>query len=464
MNAAFISRKLARASRLLMLAAAFPMAAVAQNGLLGDLLVAPGSAGLGAMIRSERSPYEGAGVSQDLVPLYLYEGKRFFLHPTRAGLKLSDDGRHRADLFLDFRFEGFPDGSIPASLTGMQARESTTDLGVSYAYRADWGKLKAEFVHDALNVTEGEELRLGYSYAWNSGRWHLRPALTLMQRSARLNNYYYGVRAGEATASRPQYMPGAGTDVWLGLYGYYELSPGWRLLGGVGTTVHDSRVRNSPIVRDASRPSLFLGAAYDFGSYHQAFESKEPLVVKLLYGKSTDCNLVNTMTLRCASVNTVDNTRIAGIELGRPFITRAHGWPLDFVGYVSLIQHDENGLQADSWQANAYMKAYYYGFPWSERVRTRIGFGVGASFARRVPYVEARDLGQREQSTSRLLNYLGPSIDVSLGDLIGARLLKETYLGFGVSHRSGVFGSSRLFGNVNGGSNYIYTYVEWKMQ
>jgi outer membrane protein len=464
MNAASISKQLARTRRLLVLAAAFPLAAAAQTSPLGDLLVAPGSAGLGAMIRSERSPYEGAGFSQDLVPLYLYEGKRFFLHPTRAGLKLSDDGRQRVDLFLDFRFEGFPAGSIPASLAGMQARESTTDLGLSYAYRAAWGKLKAEFVHDALNVTEGEELRLGYSYDWDSGRWHLRPTLVLMQRSARLNNYYYGVRAEEATASRPQYMPGAGTDAWVGLYGYYDLTRGWRLLGGLGTTVYDRRVRASPIVRDASRPTLFLGAAYDFGSYHHAFEEKEPLIVKLLYGKSTDCNLINTMTLRCASVNTVDNTRIAGIELGRPFITRAHGWPLDFVGYVSLLQHDENGLQADSWQANAYMKAYYYGFPWSERVRTRIGFGVGASYAQRVPYVEARDLGRRERSTSRLLSYLDPSIDVSVGDLIGVRSLKETYLGFGVSHRSGVFGASRLFGSVNGGSNYIYTYVEWKMQ
>ena len=464
MNADFTSKQLARAWRLLVLAAAFPLAAVAQTSPLGDLLVAPGSAGLGAMIRSERSPYEGAGVSQDMVPLYLYEGKRFFLHPTRAGLKLSDDGRHRVDLFLDFRFEGFPDGSIPASLAGMKARESTTDLGVSYAYRTAWGKLKAEFVHDALNVTEGEELRFGYSYDWDSGRWHLRPTLILMQRSARLNNYYYGVRANEATASRPQYMPGAGTDAWLGLYGYYDLTRGWRLLGGVGTTLPDSRVRHSPIVHDASRPTLYLGAAYDFGSYHHAFEESEPLIVKLLYGRSTDCNLINTMTLRCASVNTADNTRIAGIEIGKPFITRAHGWPLDFVGYISLLQHDERGLQANSWQLNAYMKAYYYGFPWSERVRTRIGFGVGASFAQRVPFVEARDLDRREQSTSRLLNYLDPSIDVSVGDLIGARSLKETYLGFGVSHRSGVFGSSRLFGNVNGGSNYIYTYVEWRMQ
>jgi outer membrane protein len=29
-----------------------------------------------------------------------------------------------------------------------------------------------------------------------------------------------------------------------------------------------------------------------------------------------------------------------------------------------------------------------------------------------------------------------------------------------VSHRSGVFGASRLFNSVNGGSNYLYLFVE----
>jgi hypothetical protein len=39
----------------------------------------------------------------------------------------------------------------------------------------------------------------------------------------------------------------------------------------------------------------------------------------------------------------------------------------------------------------------------------------------------------------------------------------ESYFGFGVSHRSGIFGTSQLLGNVDVGSNYIYSYVEWKM-
>ena len=49
---------------------------------------------------------------------------------------------------------------------------------------------------------------------------------------------------------------------------------------------------------------------------------------------------------------------------------------------------------------------------------------------------------------------------MSVGDIIGVKALHDTYFGFGASHRSGIFGNSQLLGNVNGGSNYIYTYIE----
>jgi outer membrane protein len=96
-------------------------------------------------------------------------------------------------------------------------------------------------------------------------------------------------------------------------------------------------------------------------------------------------------------------------------------------------------------------------------VRTRLGFGFGLSYAFRVPFVEARDQAERGRNTSKLLVYLDPTIDVSVGDLFNVPALRETYLGVGASHRSGIFGSAQLLGNVNGGSNYLYTYVEWAM-
>ncbi len=448
----------------LLLGAAFNAApAFANTDPLSDLLTVPGSAALGLAVRAEQSPYVGGGTRYDLLPLYLYEGKRVFLHGSRAGLKLFDEESQRVDVFLDQRFEGYADDRVIPSLAGMAERGSGLDAGVSYRYRQPWGTLQAEYLQDVSSFSKGSELRLSYSYDWRSGRLALRPSLTLAARSAKLNNYYYGVLPGEATATRPAYAPGNGINTTLGLYGSYALDGGWRLLGGVTHTWLDGKVKASPIVGRSAQTGVFVGAAYDFGSYKGGWtEESSPTHLKLLYGKSTEdgCHLAKIVTLTCASTAKVNSTRITGVQIGKPFIERLNGWPLDIVGYVGVLQHDDRGLAPNGLQIDAFMKAYYYGFPWSERVKTRLGLGAGISLAQRVPYTESSSQAARGRQTSRLLNYLEPSIDVSLGDLIGSRALKNTYLGFGVSHRSGIFGASRLLGNVNGGSNYIYTYLE----
>ena len=420
-------------------------------------------AGLGLAMRFETSPYRGGGTRNDFVPIYVYEGKRVFLEAYRFGLKLNESPESRIDLFLGYRFEGYPYDRIPASLAGMTNRGSAVDLGLGYQYRKPWGTLFGEVLHDAAGGSNGSEVRVGYRYDWAIGNLRLQPQIALAARDANLNNFYYGVRPSEATATRPAYEPGNGINTEFGLSAIYRLSERWRLLGGVSAKRWSAGVRNSPIVENRTQLAGQLGLAYDFSPGHDAWPDGRPLIVKVLYGKSTDCDVAKVMLLKCFSTNTSDQTRIASIELGRPFIERLNGWPLDFVGYVGILHHNERGLQDDSWQFNAYMKGYYYGFPWSERVRTRLGFGVGLSYAENVPFVEGRDQVARGRSSSRLLNYLDPTVDISVGDLIGARSLRETYVGLGVSHRSGVFGISRLLGNVNGGSNYIYSYLEWRM-
>ncbi len=422
-----------------------------------------GGAGLGVAMRMENSPYRGGGTRYDLVPIYMYQSEHVFLESYRAGLKFNITPDSRFDLYAGYRFEGYPYDGIPAILSGMDNRGPGIDVGMSYQNREPWGTLFGEVLHDASSVSNGTELRAGYRYDWTTGRLQLQPQLTLAARDANLNNYYYGVRATEATATRPAYMPGSGINTELGLSAVYRLSERWRLLGGVSAKRLSQGIRASPVVQDRTQLAGQLGLAYDFSPNQEAFPDGRPLIVKVLYGKSTDCDLAKLMQLRCASTNTADQTRITSIELGRPFIEGLNGWPLDFVGYIGALRHSERGLQADSWQFNAYMKAYYYGFPWSDRVRTRLGFGAGISYAGQIPYVEMRSQVARGRNSSKLLNYLDPSIDVSVGDIIGKKSMHETYLGLGVSHRSGIFGTSRLFGNVNGGSNYIYSYLEWQM-
>ena len=397
------------------------------------------------------------------MPIYVYEGKRVFLEAYRVGLKLDETPASRFDMFVAYRFEGVPYDHIPASLAGMANRGSGVDLGLGYQFRQPWGTLFGDVLHDAAGGSHGTEVRLGYRYDWVIGRLQLQPQLAFAARDANLNDYYYGVRPAEATATRPAYAPGKGVTTELGVSAVYRLSARWRLLGGFSAKRWPAAVRASPIVENRTQLAAQLGLGYDFSPQHAAWPSGRPLIVKVLHGKSTDCDVAKVMQLRCLSTATADQTRITAIELGRPFIERLNGWPIDFVGYVGALHHDERGLQENSWQLNAQMKAYYYGFPWSDRVRTRLGFGIGVSYAERVPYVEMRDQLARGRSSSRLLNYLDPSVDISLGDLIGAKAMRDAYLGVGVSHRSGIFGTSRLLGNVDGGSNYIYSYLEWRM-
>jgi outer membrane protein len=435
----------------------------AGSDVLADFLAIPGSAGLGAIQRFAYTPYRGAAISQDLVPLYLYEGKRVYLHATRAGLKLSERRDHDLEVFLDYRFEGFPAEQKPAILQGMERRNAGIDVGVAYRRREPWGNLDAEVLHDANNNSHGTEMRLGYSVDLQNGPWHLRPSLAVARRNSSLNNYYYGVRPGEARADRPAYLPGSGYDWTLGLFGYYEMSQRWRLLGGVGVTLLAAGVRHSPIVDNKLQPNAMLGAAYDFGSHKPYTEPGLPLHVKIYGGRATECNFLPAATFRCGSTRTLDDTRIWGVDFGRPLVEHVNGWPLDFVAYAGLQVHDERGRAPDGLQLNAQIKAYYYGFPWSARVRTRAGFGAGFAMAQRVPLVELQDQARRGRASSRFLNYLDPSLDLSVGDLVGSPRLKETYLGIGLSHRSGVFGASQILGNINGGSNYLYGYVEAKL-
>lgn len=434
----------------------------AATDVLVDFLAIPGSAGLGAIQRLDRTPYKGATTSEDLVPLYMYEGKRFYVHATRVGVKLDQQERHGFEVLLDYRFEGYPNHRPPV-LAGMAPRQPALQAGVAWRGRSQYGNVDLELLHDANNTSHGSELRFGYNLDLHRGRWHFRPSWTVAHRSANLNDYYYGVRAGEATAARPAYRAGAGTDWTFALYGYYELSRRWRLLGGAGVTWLDASVRASPVVDGAPQVGALVGAAYDFGSHADYGNPALPLHAKLYGGRATDCNLLPAMTLRCASTRTEDDTRIWGVDLGRSLVERVNGWPLDFVGWVGVLAHDERGHQANGLQLDAQIKAYWYGLPWQDRIGTRIGFGAGFSLAQRVPLTEVRDQARRGRATSRLLNYLDPSLDVNLGDLTGSKRWKDSFVGVGVSHRSGIFGSSQILGNINGGSNYLYGYLETRL-
>jgi len=429
---------------------------------LVDMLSRPGGAGFGVLISSESSPYLGEGYRRDLLPVYLYEGERVFLRTDRAGLKFAPAADQEIDVYLRRRFAGLPLDDTPPSLQGLATRHGGVDLGLTWRLRAGPATLHANAAQTLGNDPNGQEVGIGAYIDWALGPVTLRPAATATWRSSGLNNFYYGVPE-HATASRPAYEAGAGVDLFVGLYASYQLTDGWRLFAGLGATRYSDSVRASPIVDPGTHPAAMVGATYNLDAKTvRTAVAESPLILRVLYGEAAidDCNIVEITTLRCTTINSSTPTEIAGVAIGKTLVENLNGWPFDVVGFLGFVYHHDNPYQRDGGELNLFLKGVYSGFPWSDRVLTRVGFGWGISISDPVPYAEVAEQASRGRLTSRVLNYVEPSIDVSIGDLIGRTSWKRTFFGLSVTHRSGIFGTSRLLGNVDGGSNYITLYLE----
>ena len=130
--------------------------------------------------------------------------------------------------------------------------------------------------------------------------------------------------------------------------------------------------------------------------------------------------------------------------------------PVDLYLKSGISHFDEAGLKGDAYEFTLYLKVYYNLDYFDNRMR--FGFGEGGSYTTSLLYYEKTDANDRHDHNSQGLNYLDISLDVDIGRLFKMELLKGTYIGWALKHRSGVFG---LIRNVkHGGSNYNTVYVE----
>ena len=129
-------------------------------------------------------------------------------------------------------------------------------------------------------------------------------------------------------------------------------------------------------------------------------------------------------------------------------------WPLDIYVKGGISYFDEDQFD-NMFEGTFYFKAYYNFDFWENRVR--IGAAEGISYASHVPESEVVEASAENDNTSKFLNYLDISLDFDLGRLVRYRPMYETYIGYALKHRSGVFG---LYNGVHGGSNYNMIYLE----
>ena len=160
------------------------------------------------------------------------------------------------------------------------------------------------------------------------------------------------------------------------------------------------------------------------------------------------------------------DTSLINLDFGYRMFQNVNDWPLNIYAKGSLSYFDEKGVinyitgeaSKNFFEATIYIKAYY-NINFSDN-RIRLGLGEGLSFAQEVPVIEVYDSRYYDGSdgkTSKVLNYLDISVDIDIGRLFGIVALQDTYLGYTIKHRSGIYG---FFNGVDGGSNYKMITIE----
>ena len=421
----------------------------------------PYTPGLGAALRPNNDIYIGGGHDLDVVPLFLYEGKYLFAHGTSAGLHAFRNDMFSLDLLVRYRFQRL-DPEDDVLLDGLLERKQTMDAGISGRWRGRLGEIKAEWVTDVQDRHNGNEFELAYRYPFAWGTIQLSPFINVTWQDEDLTAYYYGVTDAEARPGRPAYTPGEAVNVGAGVNLSYPLTDRIFTFANVGLQMLDSTITDSPIVDADLSYTVFFGAGYLFGELNGTRTTDttySPLWSwRLNYGYGGRHNIVAKPLVGNLAKNEFADTNIAGITLGRLV---AGGPRVDFYAKLALFRHLEDNLQDDFWSASAYMMAIGKGyFPWSDRVAFRWGFGFGVSLAQDIPMIEQIQQDIEKEETSHLMNYLEFTADFPIDGIIKAKFARNCYVGMTIVHRSGLFGSSIILGDVSGGGDWYTAHIE----
>lgn len=219
--------------------------------------------GLGAMVATERQAYRDFNDEAKVLPFVLYESRRVRFVGNTLDLKLPATDTVSWGVRLRYAGEGYEAEDSPY-LLGMAERKGGFWMGGSASWRTSWATLSAELLADVSGNSKGTRMSLGLERSFSSGKFEFTPRIAAHHVDDKYVNYYYGVRAEEATASRPYHLGQSTTQIEAGLRIGYALAPRHRLSVDLNATRLGSAIGHSPLVDKSNQRSVRAAYLYLF--------------------------------------------------------------------------------------------------------------------------------------------------------------------------------------------------------
>ena len=224
---------------------------------------AEGKWGIGLGAISQDEGYIGIGRETNLVPVIFYQSEDFYILGPRFGYEVGAVGDLEFSLVGQYRFDGYEvaDGDI---FNGMEDRKGSFDLGVEMEYETDLGDFGFEFITDATSEHKGQEMSVSYSLPFILQDGSITPYVALTHLSNDLVDYYYGVRANEATSTRAFYEGKSTTNVEMGIQSRWNYGENHLFVVNASVERVGSEIKDSPLVDSSTNTQFILGYVYVF--------------------------------------------------------------------------------------------------------------------------------------------------------------------------------------------------------
>lgn len=396
--------------------------------------------GISAGIRVASIPFDGDEVQASFVPLTFFENDNFYLDGLEGGIKLRSVGPWQLNVLAKARFFDISEQHQ------QKISWDVLDVGAQLRYQSN---SEGYGVIELLSDTEAR-LYSNLRFGWEMQSEHLQwePYLNLRIKSADFNSQYYGLGVENLDA---------GSDATVGVKLQYPLTRHIYLYGLASVTLLDDGATDSSYVDENWQSELFAGIAY--------FSDREVMprstlhnmrFMRVAHGWATPSDLQEMITGH--TEHDSHNNQLTSLFYGHPLLLRALERPLDIYLVPGFVWHWSSSTQSASQEYVLGLKAFYTLY-WPSQ--WRVGVAEGLSYVTQPTYIEQSELDLNDYQASNLMNYLGFSVDLNLGDLFGVRSIRDLWFGYAIHHRSGMFEVSSLFGRVKGGSNYETLYLQW---
>lgn len=220
------------------------------------------------------SPYAGEGTRVVPVPLFGYNGDRFYFRGISAGWRLIENDSFELSAVGKLRFDGFKVkdlGRAELARNGvdyrlLEDRDMGIDLGLSAKWTGRAGELEVDLLADATDTSGGQEAIVQYGYPIQIGQGSLTPNVGVTWQSKDMANYYYGTLDEEVARGVVNYKPGAVTIPHVGVTYFRPLGEKWMLMGSLKYSSLPDEISDSPLIEadTDSTSSIFVGFTRGF--------------------------------------------------------------------------------------------------------------------------------------------------------------------------------------------------------